>query len=1180
MLRPLSRYNRCVTFFQLITSSLRHHFRIHAAVALGVLVATAVLTGALLVGDSMRGSLRHLTLDRLGRIDELLVFDRFFRSGLADELQQSAEWQQTGYQTAVPAILLANSSIERQAGGRSSGVLTIGCDERLQALFPAYRGGESIRAMPIAPGEVILNEPLAKELGAQVGDLVVLRLPSADQVAADSPLGRKEDRVRSVPELKVAGIYQAAGIGRFSLRPNQALPMNAYVAMETLQDALEQPGRANALLVGSSAEPRLQQASDAAHQILAAALRPTLDDLGLQIRRVTRQWQKATVCDYFQLTSDRMLLEPELVKTAQQAFAAEKPQVLFTYLANRIERLPADDDDDRPQLKPISYSTICAVDPSEPLGPTFDEHGKLLGPLEDDEVIVNDWVQRDQQLRIGDKLRITYFEPETTHGQTRDTWADFTLRGVTPLTLPPQTEENPDPRPTLANDPHLTPEVAGVTDAESISKWDAPFKVDYSIVRSEDDKYWEQYRTTPKAFVSLAAGQKLWGSRWGNVTAVRFPANDAANAENLELRLLEEMREQGITLGFDFQPIKQRDLAASLGTTPFDALFLGLSMFIVAAAVILVLLLFRLGVEQRANECGVLLGVGWTRQKVGRWLMAEGALVATLGAALGVLAGIGYAWLMVTGLTTWWRGAVGTSFLQLYVPWHSLAIGYIAGVAVSVLAIYWGLRQSRGVPIRRLLAGQAATDAMPATAGSVWLNVIIALAFLAAAVGLAILATRLRADAQAGAFLGSGAAVLAAVLLIVRRQLRSGGELMQLAGRGPLARLAFRNAARSPSRSVLTLVLVASASFLIVALSAFRLDPSKSGSGGFEYVAESAQPILVDLNQADQQEELLADDAALLMDGTILSFRLQPGDDASCRNLYRPSQPRVLGVTPELIEYYDDSVHSPFDWSASAAKSNEEQKNPWRLLSGAHVAGEPVPVVIDQNTAMYSLRLYGGAGEEFSITYPGGQTVTFRVAGLLSNSVLQGSLLVGESDFRWLFPQTSGYRFFLIHAASGKEAQAAAALEDRLSDQGFDVKDAREILADLMAVQNTYLSTFQALGALGLVLGTFGLAAVQVRSVLERRGELGLLRAAGYANSRLARLVMLENLVLLLGGLAIGVAAALVAVLPHALIGGARPPMFELAVMLGTVLLVGCLVGWISVRSTLRAPLIAALRGE
>jgi ABC-type lipoprotein release transport system permease subunit len=192
-----------VTFFHLITASLRYHFRIHAAVALGVLVATAVLTGALLVGDSMRGSLRHLTLDRLGNIDELLVVDRFFRSELAEELQQSPQWKQTGYTSVVPAIVLASSSIERQDGGRASGVLAVGCGDDFFKLFP------SAAAKSPAGDEIVLNEPLAKELGAKVGDLVVLRLPSADQVAADSPLGRKEDRVRSVPELKVVGILPA-----------------------------------------------------------------------------------------------------------------------------------------------------------------------------------------------------------------------------------------------------------------------------------------------------------------------------------------------------------------------------------------------------------------------------------------------------------------------------------------------------------------------------------------------------------------------------------------------------------------------------------------------------------------------------------------------------------------------------------------------------------------------------------------------------------------------------------------------------------------------------------------------------------------------------------------------------------------------------------------------------------
>jgi ABC-type antimicrobial peptide transport system permease subunit len=219
-------------------------------------------------------------------------------------------------------------------------------------------------------------------------------------------------------------------------------------------------------------------------------------------------------------------------------------------------------------------------------------------------------------------------------------------------------------------------------------------------------------------------------------------------------------------------------------------------------------------------------------------------------------------------------------------------------------------------------------------------------------------------------------------------------------------------------------------------------------------------------------------------------------------------------------------------------------------------------------------------GEEFEVTYDGERTIRFRVAGLLENSVLQGNLLIGEADFTRLFPQISGYRFFLIETPADKSAAVAALLEDKLGDEGFDTADTHARLTDLLAVQNTYISTFQSLGALGLLLGTVGLAAVQLRSVLERRKELALLRAAGFRRFRLGEMVLLENLLLLFGGLAAGTLAALVTVLPHMILGGARAPLAVLLAMLGVVLVAGIVTGLWAVRATLRAPLVAALRGE
>jgi ABC-type antimicrobial peptide transport system permease subunit len=297
--------------------------------------------------------------------------------------------------------------------------------------------------------------------------------------------------------------------------------------------------------------------------------------------------------------------------------------------------------------------------------------------------------------------------------------------------------------------------------------------------------------------------------------------------------------------------------------------------------------------------------------------------------------------------------------------------------------------------------------------------------------------------------------------------------------------------------------------------------------------------------------------------------------------LYQPAQPRVLGVSPCFIEYFQQPQPNAFEWATSAARTPAERNNPWLLLQSTTPSAAPVPVVIDKNTAMFSLKLYRGVGEEFSITYPGGKTLRFRVAGLLANSVLQGSLLIGERDFTRLFPEISGYRYFLLQPANPSDAQRMAQMwEDRLSDQGVEVRTAASVLTELLAVQNTYISTFQTLGALGLVLGTFGVAAVQLRSVWERKSELGLLRAMGFSLHRITRLILLENMSLLITGMLLGILTALAVVLPHWLHGGATIPWLQLAGMLLLVLAVGSFVSWWTTRVVVRLPLLGALRGE
>ena len=201
--------------------------------------------------------------------------------------------------------------------------------------------------------------------------------------------------------------------------------------------------------------------------------------------------------------------------------------------------------------------------------------------------------------------------------------------------------------------------------------------------------------------------------------------------------------------------------------------------------------------------------------------------------------------------------------------------------------------------------------------------------------------------------------------------------------------------------------------------------------------------------------------------------------------------------------------------------------------------------------------------------------------GLLAGSILQGNLLMSEANFLRLFPDEAGSSLFLIRAAdSASSAELATLLETRLSDFGFDAVDAQQRLAQFLAVQNTYLSTFQSLGALGLLLGTIGLAIAQLRSALERRGELALLRSTGFRRQRLSELLLGENLVLLLAGLACGCLAALVATLPHWALRQTDIPWGTLAILLLLVAVAGIAAGWLAVRAAVRTPLLPALRGE
>jgi hypothetical protein len=316
---------------------------------------------------------------------------------------------------------------------------------------------------------------------------------------------------------------------------------------------------------------------------------------------------------------------------------------------------------------------------------------------------------------------------------------------------------------------------------------------------------------------------------------------------------------------------------------------------------------------------------------------------------------------------------------------------------------------------------------------------------------------------------------------------------------------------------------------------------------------------------ANLREAKVEKDLAVLKDVTIDRFRVQGGDDASCLNLYQATRPRLVGVPQSIIK------RGGFSFAATLA----DEANPWLQL--ATEKSGPVPCIVEQNTAMWMLKK--GLGDTFETRDEENKPLQLQIVALIKDSVFQSQVLIPDEAFRKHFPKTEGFAFFLIDVPAGKENEVTRVLSAGLAGYGFETTPTKERVAQYLAVQNTYLTTFQLLGGLGLVLGVLGLAVVLLRSVWERRAEMALMRAVGYRKRSLNGIVLAENAMLLAVGLGAGIFAALVAVAPH-LTSGGHIPWPRLGIMLGSAFIIGLSVAFIAVVTTLRAPLIPALREE
>ncbi|TLD70783.1 FtsX-like permease family protein [Phragmitibacter flavus] len=1092
--------------------SFRFYAKSHLGLLVGAFLASAILSGSMVVGDSVRASLKRAAMQRLGGVETSLVGgDRWFTEELARGMN------------AAPVVLIRGNVSTGGGESRANAVQVLGVDETFWKLGPESEIGE----LKLGANEVALNESLAAKLKLKVGDTVVVRFEAPSAISRDAPLsGSTNEEI--VLRRQVGKVVTGEQFGNFQLAASQVAPDNLFVPMKELQEAVERVGLVNLMLDGTGGSKTVDA-------------QVKLEDYAFQLKRVEGREKS------WKISTDRVFLDEVVADKLLKAMPGSEG--VLTYLVNGLNSPKSENR--------TPYSMVTA---STKVIPAGEREGA------GDRATITQWLAEDLNLAVGDDFTIRYF----TVGMGRELKeenATFKVASILPMDD------------ALVNR-SWTPNFPGVSDVDNCRDWTPGIPVKLDAIRDKDEKYWDDYHGTPKAFIDLAKGQELWGNRFGNLTSIRFPDTGQDEAA-LRSELVKHLNLADI--GLVPTDVRGAALAAAEGSVDFGGLFIGLSLFLIAAALVFSSLLFLFSLERRVSQMGLLLAIGWTPKMVRRAVLSEGALVALVGAGLGLLGGVAYTKLALAGLNGVWSEATVGLKLIYGTSATTLVIAFLASVLASIGTLWWSSRRMFKATARGLLTdtwqGENVAGAKKRGTGMKLLK-WLPLGCVLLAVGLSWMGSQATSPQEmAGMFFGAGFLLLAGGLMAIRKRLNPVAKEQA----SNMRQIGVRNICRRPGRSLAVMGMMAGGIFLVIAVNAFRLgaggDDSKrdSGTGGFALLGESTLPVYEDLNAEVAWDEFALDDKLMSAAGVkVVPFRVRQGDDASCLNLNRAQTPVLTAVNPQLMVDRGAFVFAKGGWEELLTKSPEQCLGHSRT---AAMVEAPIPAVADQATAMWGLGK--GVGDTLDYTDASGKVFKVQLVGLLAGSVLQGKIVVNEADYLKKYPDAAGYQFFLMDVAdSAATEKVQTHLTRQLESRGLALEGAGQRLAAFNAVQNTYIGIFTVLGGLGVLLGTAGLGVLAMRNVLERRSEFGLMQALGFRPGVLRSMVFGEHVALLVIGLVLGLVSAAVAVWPNvSQSGNALPVGFLLVLNLG-ILAFGLIVCWLAATLALRGKLLDALRRE
>jgi ABC-type antimicrobial peptide transport system permease subunit len=1071
-----------------ILRTIRHYLKLNFTIVLGIALSTAILVGALIIGDLVRYSLQQITVQRLGKTSQVITAgERLFGRPLAEKLAAKTHAQ-------VAPLLRANGFGVINGGEMRINQLAVWGIDKAFGEF-----SEMPQLFNLKGNEVAINENLASLSGLKVGDEFLLRLNKLNTFPANTPFVSEEETAVSFRVL-VARILKPEELSNFNLKNIQSAPRNVFLNLDELNRQMGLQEKANVLLfagVDANADlPKMLQESW------------SLSDLNLILR-------ENQALNYTELISDRVFVEPAVEQFATKSLAGSKS--IFSYFVN----------DFTVGDKQTPYSFVST-----------DES------LSGNQMAVSEWLADDLKAKVGDAVKVSYFEV----GPLRRLVQKDTMFVISSIFKMEGAKA----------DPLLAPVIPGLSDAGNCRDWKTGVPVDLKKIRPNDEAYWNKYKGTPKAYISSETARKLWQNRFGEATAIRM---DGPKKAEMETALLAGLIPAQV--GFELTNVKSDGMAAAAGGTDFGGLFIGLSFFVLFAAVLLAFLLFKLYLGFRKTEIGTLTALGFSFPAIRKLFVAEASVYVLTGILFGIPFSIFYNRLILKAINTIWVDIVRTSIVNIHVRPVSLMIGSLMVAVLCFVAIWLILNRflkNESIALqRKQISAKVKSGQWSLGLG---LFLISFSFFLLFAMGFR------SGEINPEMFFVSGFGLLPGLILIFdfwMRRLAFQEKSMDFS----LGSFLLKRIAGERRRNVMIVSFLSVGVYLVVSTGLNRKDLTAhadlptSGTGGYDYFVETTMPVLFDVNGMQGREDLNIPDSA-----QVVQFQVQQGDDASCLNLNKISRPRLMAFNPAAFDQ-----RGAFTF---ATRTDElDAQHPWLTLNTS-LAGDVIPAIADQTVIQWGLMK--SVGDTLNYKTEDGKDLKLKLVGGLANSIFQGNVLISEEHFNRAFPSVSGSNVFLVDVKD--TASVVNDLQGGMRNYGPEISRATDRLLSFYTVENTYLNIFLMLGALGLLIGTLGLGILIFRITFEQIPEYALLLSLGFSKPIIQRLVMREKLFLMGIAVLIGLIPAVLSGLPTLLSSLYAGLWIWLPAISVLVILSGSIFSLIAIRRTFKQNLVQALRNE